>query len=200
MKQLLITGFNPFDERGYNTSAAILEELPPAVGDFHLHKAVLPVEWNEGRTQLLHLCQGIRPNAILAMGMSKQSFLQFETRAQNKRNPALTDNLNLCPPDAWIDRDQPTALGATWPAPPKYPFRFSNSLTLEFSEDAGGYLCNQTFFLSAQYAKPLIPSPPVAFIHVPPRPEDGGQPVGVTAAAILEFLNWSLPQMAASNV
>ena len=48
MKQLLITGFNPFDERGYNTSAAILEELPPAVGDFHLHKAVLPVEWNEG--------------------------------------------------------------------------------------------------------------------------------------------------------
>ena len=116
------------------------------------------------------------------MGMSKQSFLSLK-RALKQRNPALTDNLNLCPPDAWIDRDQPTALGATWPAPQSTPFA-SAVADLGIFRGCGRLPCNQTFFLSAQYAKPLIPRHrwPLSTCH---RPEDGRQPVGVTATAIL---------------
>ena len=36
MKKLLVTGFNPFDERGYNTSAEILDFLPDSISGFGL--------------------------------------------------------------------------------------------------------------------------------------------------------------------
>ena len=193
MKNLLITGFNPFDERPYNSTAEVLQVLPEVIHDFNLVKAVIPVEWVAGETHLLRWCEKIQPDAILSMGMSKQAVLQFEFRAQNHRKTELTDNIEEHPPSIRITANGPATYPSTWIAPQSLPHRFKNGIQMVHSDDAGGYLCNQTFFLASQYATSQSNKPPVAFIHIPPRTEDGGQMVSETAEAISDFLEWSLP-------
>jgi pyroglutamyl-peptidase len=197
MRKLLITGFNPFDERGYNTTSEVLELLPETIANFSLSKRVIPVEWLAGEQHLLNLCEREKPDAILSMGMSKQTVLQFESLAKNHRKPFLTDNLDQFPPATLINNQGPAHYSASWIAPQPLPHLFKNGLEMAHSEDAGGYLCNQTFFLASQYAASQKSCPPVAFIHIPPRPEDGGQAVRHTAEAMVDFLKWSLPLMPA---
>ncbi|MBL90302.1 MAG: hypothetical protein CMH56_00625 [Myxococcales bacterium] len=193
MKNLLITGFNPFDERGYNTTSEVLRILPDSIKDFTLVKTVIPVEWTAGEKHLQQWCERIKPDAILSMGMSKQPVLQFEVKAKNRRKPELTDNLQKKPPSPLIADDGPEHYPSSWVVPQPLPHQFANGLQMAHSDDAGGYLCNQTFFLASQYAALQSHKPPVAFIHIPPLPEDGGQTVSHIAEAIKDFLEWSLP-------
>ena len=193
MKSLLLTGFNPFDERGYNTTSEVLQILPQVIHDFSLIKTVIPVEWVAGENHLLNWCERIKPDAVLSMGMSKQPVLQFEVRAQNHRKPELTDNLQHNPPDPLITAHGPKQYSSSWIAPQPLPHHFKNGIEMAYSDDAGGYLCNQTFFLASQYAASQPNKPPVGFIHIPPHPQDGGQPVEQIAEAMKEFLEWSLP-------
>ena len=72
MKKLLVTGFDPFDERGYNTSSEIFSHLPEEMAGYQLIKKMVPVEWERGRAKLLEYCEQEKPNAILSMGMSRQ--------------------------------------------------------------------------------------------------------------------------------
>ena len=193
MKNLLITGFNPFDERGYNSTSEVLQILTGSIQGFSLVKTVIPVEWVAGERLLLQWCERVKPDAILSMGMSKQPVLQFEVRAQNRRKPELTDNLQENPPNPWIAANGPDHYPSSWIAPQPLPHQFKNGLQMAHSEDAGGYLCNQTFFLASQYAALQSNKPPVAFIHIPPRLQDGGQTVSHIAEAMTDFLDWSLP-------
>ena len=40
MKKLLVTGFDPFDERGYNTSSEIFSYLPEEIAGYQLIKKI----------------------------------------------------------------------------------------------------------------------------------------------------------------
>ena len=189
MKKLLITGFNPFDERNYNTSSEVLPLLPAQIEDYQLIKKIIPVEWEQGRHTLLQHCQNEQPDAIFSMGMSKNSFLQFEVLARNYRKPELTDNLNAIPQSDIISNAAPATIPCNFPAPATLPCIFKNQLRMESSDDAGGYLCNQTFFLASEYAQGCAEIPLVAFVHIPPKPEDGGQELSAIAQAIEELIH-----------
>ena len=76
MKKLLVTGFDPFDERGYNTSSEIFSYLPEEIAGYQLIKKMVPVEWKRGRAKLLEYCEQEKPDAILSMGMSKNNFFR----------------------------------------------------------------------------------------------------------------------------
>ena len=131
MKKLLVTGFNPFDERGYNTSSEIFKFLPEQIHDYGLFKRIIPVEWEKGREELLAHCEEIKPDAIFSMGMSKNNFLQFEVLARNHRKPDLTDNSNATPASISISPTEPQTIPCTWPVPPQLPFTFSNEMRIE---------------------------------------------------------------------
>ena len=181
MKKLLVTGFDPFDERGYNTSSEIFSHLPEEMAGYQLIKKMVPVEWEQGRTRLLEYCEQEKPDAIFSMGMSKNNFLQFEVLARNHRKADLTDNCNEKPMSTAICASEAATLPCTWPIPPLLPCALADTVRIEASDDAGGYLCNQTFFLGTLYATHQSPVIPVAFVHIPPKPEDGGIPLALTA-------------------
>lgn len=166
----------------------MLALLPDHIQGFKLLKKVLPVEWEQGRNELLNHCKREQPDAIFSMGMSKNSFLQFEVLARNFRKSELTDNLNTTPLSEAISATAPATIPSTWPTPPTLPHLFKNQLRIESSDDAGGYLCNQTFFLASEYAKDSRHKPPVAFVHIPPKPEEGGQALQDIAQAIVELI------------
>jgi pyroglutamyl-peptidase len=191
LKKLLITGFNPFDERNYNTSSEVLNLLPGTIHNFVLVKKIIPVEWEKGQEVLAAHCEQEKPDAIFSMGMSKNDFLQFEILARNHRKTELTDNCNKTPASAAICPSEPETLPCTWPLPPQLPFTFSNQLRMESSDDAGGYLCNQTFFLGTVYGSACSPTIPVAFVHIPPKPQDGGVPLSDIAESIRQIISTS---------
>ena len=80
----------------------------------------------------------------------------------------------------------------TWPVPPRLPCTLFDTVRVEASDDAGGYLCNQTFFLGTLYGTNQSPVIPVAFVHIPPKPEDGGIPLALTAEGIQQIINMGL--------
>ena len=192
MKKLLVTGFNPFDERGYNTSSEIFEFLPDQIHDYKLVKKIIPVEWEQGRAELLAQCEQTKPDAIFSMGMSKNNFLQFETLARNHRKPDLTDNCNEIPKSSVISQTEPQTIPCTWPIPSLLPFTFPNEMRMESSDNAGGYLCNQTFFLGTVYGKKCTPNIPVAFVHIPPKSADGGASLKNIAENIIQIMTRGL--------
>ena len=195
MKKLLITGFNPFDERGYNTSSEVLDFLPEAIGGFVLVKKIIPVEWQEGQAVLWAHFEQEKPDAIFSMGMSKKDVLQFELIARNHRKEDLKDNCEQTPLTEFILEDAPKTYAVTWPKPEPLPQKLAAETLLEDSTDAGGYLCNQTFFLASAYGAQLNQTIPVAFVHIPPKAEDGGLDVDKTANGILELLKQSLKEI-----
>ena len=192
MKKLLVTGFDPFDERGYNTSSEIFSYLPEEIAGYQLIKKMVPVEWKRGRAKLLEYCEQEKPDAILSMGMSKNNFLEFEVLARNHRKIDLTDNCNEKPVSMSICASEAATIPCTWPVPPRLPCTLSDTVRVEASDDAGGYLCNQTFFLGTLYGTNQSPVIPVAFVHIPPKPEDGGIPLALTAEGIQQIINMGL--------
>ncbi|MCA9562684.1 MAG: hypothetical protein KC561_04300 [Myxococcales bacterium] len=180
-QKLLVTGFEPFDTRGYNTSAEVLELLPDNIDGHPIVTHVLPVSWNRIERSLRETLERVRPTIHIGLGMSKADHLGLERIAVNFRGIDRRDAEGLTPDNEELAPDAPLALRSSIPFEQisrrlgrDYPHRLSGS--------AGDYLCNAVMFFSHWVAQ--TSSHLSAFVHVPPKPADGGWTVRQTAEAI----------------
>ncbi|MCO6392719.1 hypothetical protein GTW25_16965 [Aliihoeflea aestuarii] len=168
--RILLTGFSVFPGAPVNPTEALVENLtdtPPTI-DAEFRAAVLSVEYETIAAQLSALCEDYAPVIALHFGLAQACHgFRLERIARNTNAQARPDNLGNLPSSQAIC-DGPETLVSTLPLK-RIAHRFEAAgLPVEWSEDAGGYLCNTVFTLSAAHACDGLAPSMTGFIHVPP--------------------------------
>ena len=175
--RLLVTGFGPFPGAAANPTQAALRLLARdharafARRGVELRTEVLPVVYEGAQARVAALVADFAPHAILHLGLAaRRPRLTLETRARNR--------LSLLHPDAQgrraatrlLEPGGPAARPARAPLAPMLAGLRRAGFPCALSNDAGDYLCNQTFHASLGE-----PAPAVAFLHLP-RPRRADRP------------------------
>lgn len=168
--RVLLTGFSVFPGAPVNPTEALvvsLRENPPSLeADFRA--AVLSVEYETIAAQLAALCADFQPDVALHFGLAREcKGFRLERVARNTNAKARPDNLGRLPVSTAIC-DAPETLVSTLPLEGIARCLEIAGLPIEWSDDAGGYLCNTVFTLSAAHACEGLSPSMAGFIHVPP--------------------------------
>ncbi len=166
-KSLLVAGFGAFPGHAVNPAQTIVETLARRKAAFglagiDLHVVVLPVEYAALSPLLCRLFVEKMPDAVLLIGVAaRRKSLSIETVARNR--------VSLLKPDAskqrawsrFIVHGGPAIFPSPFFAPRLAPLARKKGVTASVSQDAGDYLCNESFYLS------LLMDRRAAFVHLP---------------------------------
>jgi pyroglutamyl-peptidase len=168
-KSLLVTAFEPFGESAINPSQLVLERLRPPLG-WELRREVLPVE-TEALPTLLDTLLQEPPSLALALGEARASTaFRVERWARNRLDFGRPDNAGRTIADGQVSPGGRERLPSTLDVATVLETLRELGTEAYFSDDAGGYLCNQLFY-SLRHRLPE--SVPVGFLHLPSLPEQG---------------------------
>ena len=163
MKKILITAFEPFGGSAVNTSAAVLEKLPEEIGGAKVEKVLLPVVFGKAAEKALTY----EADCIFLLGEAGgRTAVTPERRGRNERNARIPDNEGNKPEGEKILADGPEEYLTVFPVDAITEEMKAEGYGIEVSEDAGTYVCNDTFYLAG--VKSAVP---VQFIHVPAERE-----------------------------
>lgn len=183
MARVLLTGFEPFGSFKRNPSwdaLKLAEErglLPAGV-----KLARIPVTYSGAFKAFNAAAKKFKPDLVVCFGVhgSRDSrTLYLESTARN-RNGDTPDNDGIAH-EGVIAEGKPRLLKSRYPFASLAALMTENGLTVETSEDAGGYLCNHLYFRASQALGRKIP---VAFVHVPPVRGKNTMPVAELARAM----------------
>ena len=164
---IVLTAFNPFGGRADNPSQTVVETLASQRLPW-LVTEILRTEFDYAGARIRDLIAQHRPHAVVMLGLAERATgIQLERRAVNLTHARIPDNAGQQPAHAPIVPD----------APPTYP----STLPLEalglalarlgvpwcFSDDAGQYVCNHTFYHAADQLVRLNHLIPCGVIHLP---------------------------------
>lgn len=203
---ILITAFEPFGGSQTNTSAEVLKRLPDTISGHHIEKVLLPVVFGKAASRVLQF----QADAIFLLGEAgRRDKVTPERKARNLRDARIPDNegnqpkreaIFPCPASSiglWKDID--CIKQRDWEGRPQEFDQYCTFLPLDrivaqmqdypisVSEDAGAFVCNDTFYLVGMQSKV-----PVEFIHVPAVP-DQAHVYAETVKRFIEIaLDWSV--------
>ena len=170
MKKLLITGFDPFAHYIINPSWKAVQALPDTIGNYQLHKLMLPNIFDLEARILLEKAVAIKPDAILMCGMNSSSTkIELNLAALNIRDAFLEDNLGHRPWGVPIREGAPAAYFATIPVHDIVRRLRAQKLPVDLALASGGFVCNDVFYLTAQAFSGTETK--IGFVHVPLLPE-----------------------------
>lgn len=168
-KILLATGFEPFGGDRTNGSWEALKDLNGKhFAGTKVITAQLPVVWDKATSRLQELIRTYKPTAVISFGQAGSEPVQLETTAHNIRG-AISDNEGKTPQSSYIYQQSPPSIENSLPLAEIEGRLRSAGIPVTMSQDAGTYLCNDTF-----YTLMLRPGTEEAkniqrgFIHVPP--------------------------------
>lgn len=164
MDRILITAFEPFGSASRNASAEVLRLLPDKIGGTAVRKMLLPVVFGKAAEAVLSR----KADAVFLLGEAGgRTMVTPEKKAENLRNARIPDNEGNQPKGEKILPDGPEELHARIPVDRLVQQMQDEGYSVSVSEDAGAFVCNDTFYLVAS-GSPV----PVEFIHCPARPEN----------------------------
>lgn len=175
VRPILVTGFGPFLDVDDNPSAALARAVDGAVvAGVPVVGVVLPVSYRRGPSQVVALCDQLRPRLVLGLGVARQRSCVTVERFGRRALGSTPD----------VDGGAPAEVGAgpELVAATLDPSLLAALLGAELSDDAGGYVCN-----AWAWEVPLRAGAPAAFVHVPP----GGMPVDDLLAALRALVSYS---------
>jgi pyroglutamyl-peptidase len=167
MPRILITGFEPFDGRSANASWAAASALTAELGDPDVMALELPVVWDKPKGLLINAVQECSPELILSMGEGKPGAFQLESLARNARKLRLDNNDNF-PVSALIEPAGVTEVSSSVNLDNVCKLLAEKAIPAKISTDAGGFLCEETFYSLEVFCMGLPTVTAVMFIHLPP--------------------------------
>lgn len=181
MAEVVLTGFEPFGGMNSNPSWGAVQ-----LAAKHLrqsgHDVVaveLPVTFAEATAQVAELLAQHRPSVFIATGVAGSAkAIRLETVAANEINARIPDNSGLQPTEVSVQEGAPATLPTTLPVALIETAWASDGIPHEFSDNAGRYVCNATFFALQNGATSSVNS---GFIHIPPA---NIIPIEISAQAI----------------
>lgn len=171
MTKVLVTGFTPFPGAPENPCLRLLEAIengeityPKSTG---VLAKLLPTEFERSVSNLSELIDSLLPEAVIEFGLShKATGFTLETVARNEFKQGTPDNTGFKPESLKIDDKGEDLLPTTLPVMAIYDGLKEKCLPVEFSDNAGGYVCNHLFYNTQ--AMPMAQRPRLTgFIHIP---------------------------------
>lgn len=173
--RILVTGFTPFPGAPVNPTQHLIQSLRQwpqwleSLGEIRL--AVLPVEYGAVPGELEALGRDFAPDIAVHFGLSARATgFTLERLARNANAIGRVDNSGSLPPAAIFDGDADIA--STLPLQAIARQLEGQGLPVAWSDDAGGYLCNYTFYLACSPRFSGYRPSMAGFIHVPPLLDD----------------------------
>jgi pyroglutamyl-peptidase len=166
---ILVTAFEPFGGGKTNGSWEAVQHLQGSViANKKLIVYQLPVIWEKASVKMAALINEYHPVAVIAFGEAGAEPVRVEMVAKNSRD-LYRDNLNQKPATDFISSSAPATLRTTLNADLIIKRLHEIGIPAGLSQDAGGYLCNETFFNLMNFAETAkTTSIQRGFIHVPP--------------------------------
>jgi pyroglutamyl-peptidase len=165
MKQILLTGFEPFHTATANATKEIVLALQ-AENIQGLTTAVLPVEFGKSWKVLEALINEQKPDYVIALGQAEgRSQITPEQIAINLDDARIPDNAGNQPLNKRIIVDGDDGLFTTLPVLEIVELLRKSNIPAAISFSAGTYVCNHLFYSLQSYSKST--SIKSGFIHIP---------------------------------
>ncbi|GIL03282.1 MAG: peptidase C15 [Alphaproteobacteria bacterium] len=178
--RLLVTGFGPFPGAPVNPTARLAEVLrarPPEwalAGEGAFRAEVLDVDYAAIGPRLSRIGAEFAPDIAIHFGLAAECRgFRLERVARNSHAGARPD-INGALPAATAICAGPATLASRLPLGAIAAALEAAGLPVEWSDDAGGYLCNMTMTLSLARACEGFAPAVSGFVHVPLTREAGG--------------------------
>lgn len=172
MKQLLITGFDPFGGESINPAWEAVKCLPDTVGEYALTKLQIPTVYSRAAETVFDAVSAMptAPDVILCIGQAGgRAAVTPEFVAINYRRASIADNAGTLISESPILADAPAAYFATVPVQRMTEAIAACALPAQTSYSAGTFVCNDVLYtLLHRFADTKTK---VGFIHVPFLPE-----------------------------
>ncbi|QKV18387.1 pyroglutamyl-peptidase I [Oricola thermophila] len=183
--RLLVTGFEPFPGAPVNPTERLVRhfenEPPLADEDVACRFAVLPVDYGQAIPALERVSAVFRPHVAVHFGLAREARgFRLERRARTGIGADIPDNAGNRPGRCEIRAGRghvPSGL----PLNAMEAALRDAGHAVEWSDDAGGYLCNYVFFHSAAGLCRGLETARSGFVHVGPvampgKPDGAGLP------------------------
>ena len=177
MKQLLITGFDPFGGEQINPSWEAVKALPDQIREYQITKLEIPTVFGAAAQKVLDAALKLSPDVILCVGQAGgRRAVTPEVVAINLREAGIPDNAGNQPVNVPVVQDGPTAYFSTVPVREMVQAVRSEELPAALSYSAGAFVCNDVLYRLLHHFNGT--SVRVGFIHVPylPQQATSGQP------------------------
>ncbi len=163
----LVTGFEPFGGASRNTSELVVTALA-APGEAGILTAVLPTSYRRAEAEIGELLEAHRPRRALMLGLAAGTArMRFEQVALNLNDSTAPDNDGEVRLRRRIVERAPVGYWSTLPLGRMGEAARDLGEEVEFSRDAGGYVCNHVFFTAAHLAATASPGTSTGFVHLP---------------------------------
>ena len=171
--KVLVTGFGPFPRVLRNPTEALVEGLPDRLGPARLVRRVLPTVYAACETEIEILLRDQRPDVCLCFGVAGPGVIRLETTARNRGLNDGPDQSGAVKTDA-IATEGPETYASTLPLAEIAEALTAEGVPHEYSDDAGGYVCNHLFYAARHAVARHGLATACGFVHVPEvRPEVG---------------------------
>ena len=172
MKNLLITGFDPFGGDTINPSWEAVKQLPEIVGDYVLCKLEIPTVFGLAGEMVLAQAEVFQPDVILCVGQAGgRAAVTPERIAVNIRDARIPDNAGNQPKGTFSVAGGPAAYFSTVPVETMVENIANLGIPATVSNSAGAFVCNDVLYLLLhRFAGTQVH---VGFIHIPYLPEQG---------------------------
>jgi pyroglutamyl-peptidase len=173
MKNVLLTGFEPFDGLDLNPSEEIAREINGATIARHkIVGALLPCVFGAAIKELKHQLKLHSPDIVICLGLGGgRRALTPERVAINLDDARIPDNSGQQPLDKPVVKDGPAAYFSTLPIKAIVQSLQKRDIPAEISPSAGSFVCNHVFYGLMHELALHRPEVRGGFMHVPYLPE-----------------------------
>ena len=161
---ILVTAFDAFGGMPVNASEMLLRALPE---DPSIARAVLATAYRPAAVEIVRLIETVRPKAVISFGTAPGFCFRLEKVACNRDTTADPDNAGEIRFNQIIDPAGPPIYEATLPHDRIAANLSASGVPHAFSDDAGGFVCNHTFYVARHYLQQGGLAIPCGFVHVP---------------------------------
>jgi pyroglutamyl-peptidase len=176
MKQLLITGFDPFGGASVNPAREAVMALPDVVGDYALTKLEIPTVFGLAAETVLQAVEALCPDVILCVGQAGgRAAITPEVVAINLREASIPDNAGNQPKNMPVVENAPAAYFSTLPVRAMAEGVKAAGIPCSLSYSAGVFVCNDLLYTLLHHYDGTDTR--VGFVHIPYLPEQAGEGV-----------------------
>ena len=167
-KKILLTGFEPFGGYSVNSSWEAIKYFDKqTIKDYSVTSLILPVEYKKSVTKLLSFIDSYDPDIIISFGMASDEYIRLEKNARNRTGP-YEDNIGEVPQNMYILKNMPLIYENRLPLEKIYNGLLASDIKVEYSNDAGSYVCNYLFYSLMAFGDKHRTRNSLGFIHLPP--------------------------------
>ena len=193
MRRVLVTGFGAFSDHAVNPTESLVQAWPAtmevrdpwtdASETVEVETRLLSVDASGAAETSQRLSDGIRWDAVLHLGLCGTcTHARLEWMGRDRLTMRVPDNAGRHVRDAPI-----TGLGDFAAGVDRGRFDLAQcDPDATWSEDAGGYVCNETLHQTLAACSRIASPPPVLFLHIPSEAHWGLDRSRSMAEAVLE--------------